>query len=294
MTFKRLRETETDSNRVKKINEIVDALNSSTSETLAEHEAAADPHPQYLLQTEGETIANAAVAAHNAVGDPHPQYLTPAEGNAAYDALGAAASAVSTHEGLTDPHPGYLTPAEGNAAYDALGAASTAVADHVAAADPHTQYAKKIDYGQRAVSLNATAIAMTAAVDSTLATNTDYVQVTGIYTAVPDGVNSGITQQTNSFTIARSGFYRIEFWASARAGANNTQIGFKFAVNGVIGLVRRPKIFMRNSNETHTGAAFGYAHFNAGDVLTLHIASTNTTDITIEDAVFGAHSMNID
>lgn len=234
MTFKRLRENESDNNRTRKVNAVIDALNSSTSETLAEHEAATDPHPQYL---------------------------TPAEGNAAYDALGAAAAAVSAHEEALDPHP---------------------------------QYAKKVDYGQRSISLNSTAIAKTAAVDGTLATNTDYTQVTGIWDAVPSGVNSGVTQQTNSLTVARAGFYRIEFWASVRAGSNNTQVGFKFAVNGVIGLIRRPKIFMRNTSEVHSGAAFGYTHFNAGDVVTLWIASTTTTDITIEDAVFGVHSMKID
>jgi hypothetical protein len=71
-----------------------------------------------------------AIAAHEAAGDPHPQYLTtaeadalfltPAEGNAAYDALGAATAAVAAHEAAGNPHPVYLTQAEGDAAYAAL------------------------------------------------------------------------------------------------------------------------------------------------------------------------------
>jgi environmental stress-induced protein Ves len=58
------------------------------------------------------------VGTHVAASDPHPQYLTPAEGNAAYDALGAAASAVSTHVAASDPHPQYNTQAEGDARYE--------------------------------------------------------------------------------------------------------------------------------------------------------------------------------
>lgn len=148
-----------------------------------------------------------------------------------------------------------------------------------------------MEFGQRAISLNNTPVAVTAAVDSTLATNSDYVQVTGIYEPVPDGNNFGITQQTDSFTVTRTGFYRIEFWANATASVNNTQIAFKFAVNGTISLERRPAIYVRNASEVHSGSAFGYAFFNAGDVVTLWIASTNTANITIEDAVFGAHSL---
>ena len=58
------------------------------------------------------------MSTHVAASDPHPQYLTPAEGNAAYDALGAAASAVSTHVAASDPHPQYNTQAEGDARYE--------------------------------------------------------------------------------------------------------------------------------------------------------------------------------
>lgn len=151
-----------------------------------------------------------------------------------------------------------------------------------------------LDYGQRSASVNSTAIAVTAAVDATLATNTDYIQVTGIFNATPDGVNSGITQQTDSFTIDKAGVYRIEFWGNVRSSVNNTQVAFKFAINGVIGTARRPKIFMRNIGEVHSGSAFGYAHFDAGDIVTLWIASTQTGNITIEDLVFGAQAIRYD
>lgn len=154
--------------------------------------------------------------------------------------------------------------------------------------------ASATEYGQRAISLNSTSIAKTAAADSTLATNTDYTQITGIWNAPPDGENSGITQQTNTFTILTSGTYRIEFWSTTRSDTNNTQIAFKFGVNGVLSLQRRPKVYMRNIGEIHPGSAFGYAHFNAGDVISLWIASTQTANITIEDCVFGAAALKYD
>lgn len=294
MAFGRAKLGETDENRVRKFNAVVDALNqASGAETLAEHEAAANPHPQYLTEAEGNALydpsgaAAGLIAAHEAESDPHPQYLTEAEGDAAYDALGAATASMNAHLAAGDPHPQYLTPAEGNAAYDALGAATAGDAAHVAAADPHPQYQLEAEFGQRSITGNTVAIAKNAAADQTLSDNADYTQVTGIFNAVPDGHNVGVTQQTNSFTVNKSGYYKIEFWASTRASANNTQLAFRFAINGTIAIGRRPSIFMRNASEVHSGSAFGFHLFTAGDVVTLWIASTNTANITIQDAVFG-------
>jgi hypothetical protein len=56
--------------------------------------------------------AAAAVAAHEAAGDPHPQYLTAAEGDIAYEPLGA----VATHAAAGDPHPAYQRESEKGAA----------------------------------------------------------------------------------------------------------------------------------------------------------------------------------
>ena len=141
---------------------------SQAATTISDFAAAADAR------------VSAGVATHEAAGDPHPQYLTAAEANAAFSALGhahtlanvtdvsitaanlnalddgadttlhfhaadraranhtgtqAAATisdfnaatdarvdaGIASHEGAGDPHPQYLTAAEGNAAYSALG-----------------------------------------------------------------------------------------------------------------------------------------------------------------------------
>ena len=149
-------------------------------------------------------------------------------------------------------------------------------------------------YGQRAITNNATVLAITAAVDTTLSTNSDYDQVLGIFNATPDGENNGITQQTNTFTIATAGVYRIEVWSSVMSSVNNTTVAFKFGVNGTIALGRRPKVFLRNVGEIHSLTAFGYHHFDAGDVISLWFASDKSANITFQDAVFGAQVMKYD
>lgn len=154
--------------------------------------------------------------------------------------------------------------------------------------------ASATEYGQRAITENTTALSITAAVDPTLSTNSDYDQVLGIFNATPDGENNGITQQTNTLTILTAGVYRIEVWASVMSSVNNTQVALKFGIDGVIGLGRRPKVFLRNVGEVHSLTAFGYHHFDAGDVLSLWFASDKTADITFADGVFGLQALKYD
>lgn len=91
---------------------------------------ALEPHPGRTDNPHGVTAAQAgadpagtaaaAVSAHEAAGDPHSQYLTQAEGDSLYDATGTATAAVAAHEAAPDPHGQYLTQAEGDAAYTPL------------------------------------------------------------------------------------------------------------------------------------------------------------------------------
>jgi hypothetical protein len=67
---------------------------------------------------------------------------------------------------------------------------------------------------------------------------------------------------------------------------NNTNVSFKFAVNGVIGTARRPRARVGNTGDRVAVAAHGYINLTTGDVITLWFASDQTANITIEDAVF--------
>jgi hypothetical protein len=86
-----------------------------------------------LAGKENTGVAAAAVTAHEGAADPHPGYLTQAEGDGRYRQTATpladgdipagiardseVAAAISAHENAPDPHPAYLTPAEGDAAY---------------------------------------------------------------------------------------------------------------------------------------------------------------------------------
>lgn len=141
-------------------------------------------------------------------------------------------------------------------------------------------------YGQLNISNNSTVLGLTAAADSTLVTNTDYIKVTGIFDAVPHGQNNGVTQQADTITATQDGVYVVHFWVDTSSSVNSTVVAFKFAVDGVISLVRRPKNFLRNINEFHNMSAHGFLTLTAGQTVDLRIASDKTADIILEDAVF--------
>ena len=145
--------------------------------------------------------------------------------------------------------------------------------------------ASGVHYGTRTVTNNSSLIAKTAATDPTLVSNTDYTQVTSIFGALPDGQLRGITQQANSLTVTRAGVYEIMLWASMSASANNTNVAFKFAVNGVISLVRRPMVRLDVANNIGAVCANGLVSLAAGDIVTLWLASSTTCNIRIQDAV---------
>lgn len=146
--------------------------------------------------------------------------------------------------------------------------------------------ASGVHYGTRTVTNSAALIAKIAATDPTLFSNTDYTQVTSIFGALPDGIIRGITQQANSLTVTRTGAYEVMLWSSLSTSSNNVNVAFRFAVNGVIGLARRPIVRLDVANNISAVCANGLVQLTAGDIVTLWMASTVTTNVRILDAVF--------
>ena len=72
----------------------------AASAAIAQHEVAADPHPQYLTETEADA-----------------KYATIGSGGTGGDPAGTAASLLAAHEAAADPHPQYLTQSEGDTQY---------------------------------------------------------------------------------------------------------------------------------------------------------------------------------
>lgn len=148
-----------------------------------------------------------------------------------------------------------------------------------------------IHHGQQNVTNNLVTLFVPTAADATLQTNTDYVQVVGIFEPIPHGLNYGVTQQSNQLTITRSGRYLIHLWATLSASVNNPNVGFKFAVNGGITLARRPWVRLGNSGEKSNISAHGFVSLVAGDVVTLYVASTAANNLTINDMVLSLTEM---
>ncbi|MDE2388897.1 MAG: phage tail protein [Betaproteobacteria bacterium] len=122
---------------------VVVATNQAIVNAVFDHEAKANPHPQYILQTKRGAVNGvasldgsglvpmsqmppalatdvelaAAIAAHLAAADPHAQYAADAD--------------LAAHNAAADPHPQYATDADLTA--------------HNAAPDPHPQYATDAD-----------------------------------------------------------------------------------------------------------------------------------------------------
>ena len=83
----------------------------AASAVITQHEADADPHPQYLTETEADAkyaligsggtggdpagTAAALLAAHEAAAAPHPQYLTQSDGDALYQPIGSGGGGTS-------------------------------------------------------------------------------------------------------------------------------------------------------------------------------------------------------
>lgn len=116
----------------------------------AAHVAASDPHTGYQKENEkdviGGYVGKAAVTGESyvllATGSTAKNATVGASGPEVANTK-LVDDTMDSHLAAADPHPGYLTPAEGNAAYEALGVAATADAAHVAHANPHTQYVLK-------------------------------------------------------------------------------------------------------------------------------------------------------
>lgn len=151
--------------------------------------------------------------------------------------------------------------------------------------------ASGVHFGQRSITNNAAVLAKVAAVDPTLSTNSDYTQITSIFDAIPSGLNRGMTQQVNSLTATRAGFYEISFWASLSHSAANTNVAFKFAINGVLATARKPLVRLDVANNIGSVSASGFTSLNVGDILTVWVATTTSGNLKIIDSVFSATEM---
>ena len=141
-------------------------------------------------------------------------------------------------------------------------------------------------HGQMEIVGNTTGLATTAAVDTTLNTDTDYSKVTGLWSAPTSTTNVGIVFSVDKIIVPDTGTYELSFWGSFTS-PNSSITGFKFAINDVAPY-SVPKIKRSSTASTDWGvlAAQSLVDLSANDIISMYYANTvtNATGIVIEDA----------
>lgn len=140
-------------------------------------------------------------------------------------------------------------------------------------------------FGSMVITGNTNAFAITAAADSTLNTNSDYVLFTG--TGAPwaaENLNGGLTFTTNRLTVPVNGVYRIDLWADISGFPTNTaSVSVKYRINGTTFSSRHPKVKSNSAGDAGQLNGFGLIPLNAGDFIQLYLASTATGSLTFID-----------
>lgn len=148
-----------------------------------------------------------------------------------------------------------------------------------------------VNFGQLNATNNSNTLTLPAAVDPTLNSTSDYSQVVTAWQTPPYGVNNGVTQNAASLTINKTAVYKILVWASISGSNSNTNVAFKFAVNGVISLNRKPWGRLGTAGDKIMLAAHGIHTLNSGDVITLWAAADGAQILTIHDCVFSVDEL---
>lgn len=140
-------------------------------------------------------------------------------------------------------------------------------------------------HGVMAFTNNGANFAVTAAVDSTLATNSDYVLFTGAGAPwVSESLFGGMTFLTDRLIVPVTGVYRIDLWANIVSYPTNTaKIGAKYRVNGATFGPRNVVTKSNSAGDFGQLNGFGLASLNAGDYVQLYIASSATGNLIISN-----------
>lgn len=138
-------------------------------------------------------------------------------------------------------------------------------------------------YGAIVINNNSTNFAVTAAVDSTLNTNSDYKVISGTGAPwTPDlTYQTGVTSDSISPDV--SGIYRIETWLDIASFPDNTaRLAVKYVVNGNQYGLRKMTVKSNPDGDSGSISGFDLVVLSAGDVVKLAVASTHSGNIVFE------------
>ena len=140
-------------------------------------------------------------------------------------------------------------------------------------------------HGQVNINSNTTAKAMTAAVDATLNTDTDYTKMTGVAFPWTTAYIDEVTWNTDEFVFSSPGYYIVSFWGSFKIQGINTFMGVKYAINDTAPYsVQKLVTQASTANDIRSISASSIiGPVNVADTLSIYLASTNSTNITLQD-----------
>lgn len=99
------------------------------------------------------------------------------------------------------------------------------------------------------------------------------------------------TDATKQFIIAETGIYRVTGWISfdsSVGGPSGPTFGLDVGINGVYAGSGSPvvRVKSRDASDIMTVNGFGILPFTAGDVISLGVGATVTTNLTLREGVF--------
>lgn len=139
-------------------------------------------------------------------------------------------------------------------------------------------------HGAMTITNNSTPMALTAAVDPTFNTASDFALVTGAGGPWVGEQLFGMTFDTNKITVGTTGIYKIDLWGNVNGwAANNTVLCFRYRVNGTTLSSRKPTIKTNAASDPRQVGGFGLLTLNDGDYLQLMVACSATGSYTFND-----------
>ena len=138
------------------------------------------------------------------------------------------------------------------------------------------------DHAEMTITNNSTATVVTAAVDSTLNTDSDYVKITASW---GESHSHGILFSTDKLVVAVDGHYDLAFWSSIKIPTINNFVGIKYAINdGTPYSLQKLVSQSSTGNDYRNFAGHGGATLSVGDTISVYIAASKSDNIVVEEA----------
>jgi hypothetical protein len=137
--------------------------------------------------------------------------------------------------------------------------------------------------GSMVVTDNLNGFAITAAVDPTLRTDSDYRLFTGNGAPWSAGsVMDKVTFTVDRLSVTEAGIYRIEVWSDIAGFPSNTStIALKYRLNGTTFSERKAQVKSNSSGDSGGINAFSILALAAGDYVQVLFASTAGGNILV-------------